>query len=184
MLAAITENQARNAMIVDICAHEVEQGNQAIVLSHRREHCSMLDMLLTQRSIKTGLMLGGSTGKATFAETAEGIRAGTTMIAVGTLKAIGQGIDLPSVSVGVVTTPIHTNEGLFKQVRGRICRASSSTNKSGARLYVMWDRDIAGRKLLDNLLKWNPTAVLVLHEEQWVPAARFISAHMPSTRRR
>jgi hypothetical protein len=104
---------------------------------------------------RSGLLLGGKDAKVEFERTRVGILAGEVRVAVGTYQAVGTGTDLPSLARGVASTPIHNNKPFLEQVKGRICRVSTATAKSDARLYVLWDRAIFGLAPLRNLCRWS-----------------------------
>ena len=172
LLATMTSNEGRNQLIVDAITYEVQQEHaQAIVISHRREHAMRLDALLTQRGVKSGTMLGGKTGKDTFKATGDGIRNGVIDVAIGTIQAIGQGIDLPSVEAGFVVTPLANNRQKWQQARGRICRISKG--KKRAVMYYLHDVTVYGKKAVENLVDWN-SKVVAWVDGGWVSADRYI----------
>jgi superfamily II DNA or RNA helicase len=171
LLAEMTNDDARNTLIHDIIAREVQAGEQVLVMSHRREHCLGIDQRLVGAGIRTGVMLGGQLGRTQFERTAAGLKVGDVRAAVGTLQAIGQAIDLPSVGVGVVTTPLANNRQKWGQARGRVCR--SAKGKTRAVLYYMLDRAIYGRRAIENLVKWNKR-VVVLDRGEWVEGKRYL----------
>ena len=165
------QNLYRNELIVSLAEREVKAGHQVLVFSHRREHCYSLDAYLTGRGTKSGVLLGGDESAERFRETIAGIKDGTVRVAVGTVQAIGQGLDLPSVSRGIVTTPIVANRQLWGQVRGRLCRTSEG--KDDAIVFVLWDRHVVGSAMVRNLCKWNRD-VKVLSGDDWVAGKRYL----------
>jgi superfamily II DNA or RNA helicase len=171
LLGEMTNDEARNALIHDAIVREVAAGEQVLVMSHRREHCLGIDQRLVGAGIRTGVMLGGQVGRAQFERTADGLKAGTFRAAVGTLQAIGQAIDLPSVGVGIVTTPLANNRQKWGQARGRVCR--SAKGKTRAVLYYCWDRAVYGRRAVENQVKWNKR-VVVLDGGEWVEGKRYL----------
>jgi superfamily II DNA or RNA helicase len=172
LLGQMGEDESRNEQVASIVAKEVGDGHQAIVLSHRREHCVTLDHLIAAtKGIKTGLLIGGADYAASFKEARKGLLSGEFRAGVGTVQAIGQGLDLPSVSVAVVATPLATNRQLFGQVRGRVCRTSQG--KEGARLYYLWDRKVYGLKAVKNLVAWNKNVVIFVRGE-WIKGRDFL----------
>jgi superfamily II DNA or RNA helicase len=146
---------ARNALIADIAAEEVRRGHQVLLFSHRRAHCERLCAFLAARGVQTGLMMGGPKDAAEARRTAQAMRDGSLRCGVGTIQAIGTGIDLPAISRGVLATPIPANRQLFGQVNGRLCR--SAKGKTDSILYVVHDSDAFGDYPLRNLRKWSPT---------------------------
>jgi superfamily II DNA or RNA helicase len=171
LLAQMVQNEDRNALVLSWILKEViEERSQAIVLTHRREHAMRIDALLAGQCIKTGTMLGGKLGKSTFEATSAGIRNRTVRVAIGTLQAIGQGIDLPSVEAGFVVTPLANNKQKWQQARGRICRVSEG--KRRAVIYYFHDASIYGRKAVENLLDWNSNVVAFVGGK-WIPAEQY-----------
>jgi superfamily II DNA or RNA helicase len=166
----LSDDFDRNELILAAVAEEAEE-EQVLVLSHRREHCMVLDQRLVGLGVRTGFLIGGADYRVEFDRSVQGIEAGTIRVGVGTFQAIGQGLDLPSVSVGVCATPIAANRQVFNQVRGRFCRTSDG--KETARLYYPWDRKVFGNKHLQNLVQWNAN-VVIRQEGQWMPAREYL----------
>jgi superfamily II DNA or RNA helicase len=173
LLKMMCQNQERNELIHGIVLEEVQRGNQVLVFSHRREHCIGIDRAIVREGVRSGTMLGSAPDKPQFDRTAAGIRDGSIRVAVGTLKAIGTGIDLPSVSAGVLATPVTNNESLFLQARGRICRASAG--KTSAALYALWDPH-TGRKAIENLMRWNKGNVVARAGDRWISGREFLDS--------
>ncbi len=155
LLDALTNDNTRDALAADIAAGEVRAGHQVLIFSHRRDHCARLSARMAGLGVPTGMMLGGPEDAAELERSANALRAGTMRCAVGTIQAIGTGIDLPSISRGVLATPIMANKQLFGQVTGRLCR--SSQGKTDAILYYLHDGEAFGDYPLRNIRKWTPT---------------------------
>ena len=85
------------------------------------------------------------------------MRARTLLSVCGTVQSLGTGIDLPSVEVGVLATPIGNNRQLYGQIRGRLSRPGEGKRPG---LYVLWDHKVTGVATLRRMLEWN-TAVQV-----------------------
>lgn len=166
----LTNDAPRNELALWAVAEEAP-AEQVLVLSPRREHCRVLDQRIVGMGIRTGFLIGGEDFRVEFRKTVKGLESGDIRVGVGTIQAVGQGLDLPTVAVGVVAVPLGSNRQVFNQVRGRFCRTSSG--KDGARLYYLWDRHVFGKKHLQNLLQWNAD-VLVLQDGVWVPGKDFI----------
>ena len=159
----------RNALALACVVRELAEGQQVIVLARRRNHCEVLDRMIVAsgavtQAAGTGYLVGGKADQREFERTADGLADGTKRVGVGTVEALGTGIDLPAVGVGVVATPIAGNKGLLNQVCGRICRAPEG--KTTARLYYLWDRHVNPGHL-ENLVKWRRT-VRLLTDSGWV----------------
>lgn len=149
-----------------------EQGEeQVLVFAHHRDHCVLLDQRLVSLGVRTGFLIGGEDYRKEFQRTVERLERGEARVGVGTFAAVGQAIDLPSVSVGVCMTPIASNRQVFNQVRGRLCRVMQG--KRGARLYYLWDRRVFGRRHLRNVVSWNAD-VVVLEDGAWVPGREYL----------
>lgn len=160
----------RNQAALRVIRDEVLAGEQVLVMAHEREHCMHLVRELVGMGIRVGYLLGGPESAREFAESVAGLRAGTLQVGVGTYKAVGTGIDIPRIGVGVAVTPIAANEQFFGQVRGRMCRTAEG--KRGARLYVLWDHEVH-RSHLKNLLRWNDDVVVRDEVGDWEPARHY-----------
>lgn len=169
LVNAMAEDPSRNALIGDLVAREVGKGKQAIVLSHRREHARVLDAIIAGHGVRSGCMLGGQEAEdeTAFDESRAGLLDGTVDVGVGTYGALGEGIDLPAVEVGVASTPIWKNKQMVNQVRGRLCRPSAG-KKRGV-LYVLYDGHALGIQPIRNIIAWNRT-VTVWHRGSWEDA--------------
>jgi superfamily II DNA or RNA helicase len=152
LLDMLAADASRDAQIADLVTREVQAGHQVLVFSHRREHCTRLSAQLAIRGVKAGVMLGGDQDSAELDRCIKGLKAGTLRAAVGTIQAVGTGIDIPTISRGVLATPIVSNKQLFGQVIGRLCR--SAPGKSDALLYYMHDEQAFGNYPIRNLRKW------------------------------
>jgi superfamily II DNA or RNA helicase len=171
LLAQMTADEERNELALRIARQEVEQGEQVLLFTHRVEHALALDSRLTEFGIRSGCMLGGADNREAFRLAADGFRAGTHRAGVGTYQAIAQGIDLPTVSRGVCTTPMHNNRQHLSQVKGRICRGADG--KEFGRLYVLVDQHVYGRKPVQNFVKWFRT-VRVFDGESWIDGKEWL----------
>ena len=151
------EDFARNELALS-CVLEEARERQVLVLSHRREHCMMLDSKIAAFGIKTGFLIGGDDYGVEFRRTVDGLERGDVRVGVGTIQMIGQGLDLPGVGVGVCATPVAANKQVFMQMLGRFCRTRAG--KSAACLYYLWDRHVFGAKHLRNIVLWNSNTVV------------------------
>jgi len=188
LLQETVQNGPRNAMIARLAAEEAAAGETVLVFTHRVLHARRLLADVASMEPRVGLLLGAVPGcENDFETTRQGLASGAVRVGVGTYQAAGTGVDLPSVSVGICTTPIHTNRPFFGQVRGRVCRVdrSKGAKKTTARLYYLWDRRIYGLNALRNLTSWNRSSV-VLVGDQWVDAKSWLKEQEASdaTRKR
>lgn len=170
----ISTDEARNALARSFAAREVAEGRQVFVFTERVEHALVLDRDLVAGGTRSGTLVGGEEYRRAFNETKARLRSGEPGAGVGTIKAIGKGTDIPTVSSAVVATPIAGNRQLFGQVRGRVCR--SAGGKESGRLYYLWDRAVAGKKAIENLERWYRGCVVVFDGSDWVPAREYLTA--------
>ncbi len=159
----------RNALVAETMLRELRAGEQVIACAHRREHVRIIQAALVESEVRSGLMLGGQDAHDAreFEETRNGLRDGSVRAGVGTYGALGEGIDLPAVAVGVAATPITSNKQKFNQYRGRLCRPSPG--KKQGRLYVVYDRRVFDERAFANILAWNRN-VKVFRDGRWVDA--------------
>lgn len=147
LLNEMSEDEDRNRKIVTLAAREVRAGHSVAVLSRRVQHCHRLVAMLAAAGVEAGLMTGGA---EEFEPSRRRLLDGTLKCVVGTVEALGTGIDVPDLSRGILVAPIGDNRQLFGQVRGRFARPG----KQDAVLFVMWDR-VNGRSVERNLRSWN-----------------------------
>lgn len=174
LLDEITTHRTRNEMIAAIGLDEAALGEQVIILTHRRDHCRVLDQAFVADRVKSGYLIGGDDYEKEFDSTRAGIESGEIRVGIGTYLALGYGVDLPAVGIGIAATPIAANKQQFNQVRGRLCRTSAATGKKGARLYYLWDANVYPRHL-DNIMAWNQS-VVVRSNGKWIPAREYKNA--------
>lgn len=157
-------DKERNLLALHCVLNEHRRGERVIVMARRRDHCRALDLELAGAAVKAGYLVGGKGDAAVFERTVRGLEDGTVRVGIGTIEALGTGIDLPQVAAAVVATPVGGNRQLLNQITGRICRKPDG--KDSARLYYLWDQHV-NRSHLANLVKWN-RVVRVLTGEGWV----------------
>jgi superfamily II DNA or RNA helicase len=179
MTDAMTADPARNALILGIVQREAADSNQQVILSHRVNHCLVLDRAINMAGVPSGCMTGEA-GMG-FDEAKAAMSAGTINVVVGTVQAMGTGVDLPSVARGMLVTPLAGNKQLFGQVWGRICR--TALDKDGARLYYLWDRKVYGLGPVENLCRWNRD-VLVHTPTGWKPGKQYLKEANAHARQR
>lgn len=170
LLAEMTSDEKRNELVMKFALREVKEGEQVIMLSHRIEHCRAIDRQLVSNGIRSGFFIGGAENHREFEATRAGIKDGTVKVGVGTYGALGVGVNLPAVSVGVATTPIGGNRFSLNQVRGRLNRKSKGKLK--ARLYMLWDRHVYPSHL-KNIIAWNPS-VAVYDGGKWIEGRHYM----------
>ena len=167
----MASDEARNELVMQALDMAFDGGSTVMVFSHRVGHCQRIDALCAERRIASGLMLGTEEWSQVFDETSKGLRAGKLRVGIGTIQAIGQGIDVPAVDRGVITTPVTSNRQQFNQIIGRICRTTKG--KDDAVVYYLWDRHVYGLNAITNLVKWT-NDVKVLEGSQWADAVDYV----------
>lgn len=182
LLDEMTTDRARNQIATYWAAHLVDTDAQVMVLSHRVDHAFALKGFVDQqlrdweRPRETAVTIGGPEHAEARITGVDGLRAGTVRAAFGTVQAMGTAVDIPSVTAGMLVTPIGKNRQLYAQVRGRICRPAAG--KACAALYVLWDPMISGKTALKRLLQWN-NVVLVWNPltDEWVDGAVYLAEY-------
>jgi superfamily II DNA or RNA helicase len=155
----LTNDDERNKLVVELVSHLSKRESPTLVFSHRVEHARELaDVALYSAGVRCGLLLGGDDNRVRFSEDKARLKSGELPVCTGTFQAVGQGIDMPAVRSGVMSTPIGNNRQFFGQVRGRICRPADG--KSIGRLYVAWDRHVFP-EMLSKMTLWNGGRVRV-----------------------
>jgi superfamily II DNA or RNA helicase len=160
LVGEMTNDETRCLLVRRVVLELVKAGTvPALVFTARREHASRLaEIELPADGIPTGLLLGSAGNAQQFEESKSLLLSGVLKVAVGTFKAVGQGIDIPNVMAGVCATPIGGNRQFFGQVRGRICRVVPG--KRVGHLYYLWDRQVFP-EAAKNLCSWNDGLVEV-----------------------
>jgi superfamily II DNA or RNA helicase len=171
LIEEMADDPARNALITSLVEAEVGEGRQVLAMAHRREHCLVMGARASASGAATGYLIGGLDYREEFRRTSKGLTAGSIRVGVGTYQACGTGIDIPSIEVGIAATPILSNKGAFRQVRGRMCRAPEG--KKVARLYALWDRHVYGFRHLENACRWNGST-FVLDGHAYVPGREYL----------
>lgn len=173
LLDAIGSDEDRNALIARYAQNEVQDGKQVLVMTWRREHVLMLTT-----GTDLGVLIGGDDYSAQFDEAKAALKAGSMNLAVGTIQATGTGIDIPSLSCGIVAAPLATNKQLLEQVRGRFCRPFK--NKKPI-VYYLADVHVFGITPVQALARSYPGLVKVLAENgEWIDPKVWIKAFRTS----
>lgn len=168
LITEMSDDEARGRVVRSVIAELVSSGNvPCLVFTHRREYAQRLaELELPADKIPSGLLLGSSANAEQFEESKRLLLDGVLKVAVGTFKAVGQGIDIPNVLSGVCATPL-ANRQFFGQVRGRICRVVPG--KRVGHLYYLWDRRVFPL-MARNLSQWNDGDVEIFNHDngRWV----------------
>jgi superfamily II DNA or RNA helicase len=170
LLDEMAADDARCAILHDVIKQERDLGEQVIVMTHRREFCRQIDLVVTQREDVSGFLIGGEDFRLEFTRTRERFERGEVGVAIGTFKAIGYAIDIPRAGVVVCATPVLSRQQ-FGQVWGRACRPFPGKKP---RLYVLWDKAVFG-DYLKKLVAWN-RSVVVRDGDRWVKGRDYVRA--------
>ncbi len=178
LLKEMAADEPRSELVTWCAAHVLEQGRQLLVMAHQREHCRAIDAALVARGVSSGFLIGGQDYEAEFDRSIAGLTEGRVRCAVGTIQAIGYGIDLPAIGDVLLSTPVAGNKYLFNQIRGRVCRGSKG--KTDSRFFYLWDREVYGTRHLRNLMRWNKRVFVLSRRgghgdtSMWVDARQYL----------
>ena len=153
MLSALTEDEARNTLILQKIVQDYEKNRESIlVVSDRKKHCEKLS-----ETLRIGnRVLTGSTKKSEREEIVEDLRSGKVKVLFSTIQLVGEGFDVPGLSALFITTPIKFS-GRVIQVVGRILRPSKGKKP---RVYDFRDNRI-------NVLYWSGIGRDRIYKKQW-----------------
>jgi len=171
LLDEITADADRRALVRDLVKSEVDGGEQVLVMAQRVELCERINAELVAAGVGSDLMLGNVANLERRQATLDGLRDGSMKVGVGTVQAVGTGIDIPSVGRGVLTTPLGSNRQLFGQIRGRLCRPGEGKR---AALYVLWDQWVVGAATLKRMIDWNRVVKVRATDGTWVDGRAYL----------
>jgi superfamily II DNA or RNA helicase len=150
LLAEMVADDRRTSQIAARVAAEVEKGETFLVFSHRVEHVNRILRMFEAAGVPAGPMLGGT---PEFERTRAGLLSGLVKVGVGTMKALGKGVNVPDVTSGYAATPVVTSSQVFRQAKGRIIRPKKDGGV--AKMWVSWDRRVFGDAPVRKLVKWH-----------------------------
>lgn len=176
LIEQMTNDADRNATIVACAEWCLQEQEQVAVLSARREHCEVLDGLITQLT-PTGRLLGGARDHGDFTESLKRFASGEVKAVVGTYAAIGVGFESHRrLARGVFATPLATQDTVrmqFMQYLGRFARAAPG--KTHGLVYVPFDPHVHGDRPVRLIRKWvSDCQVLDRRTGQFVSATQFL----------
>jgi len=138
MLSELTSNDARNRLIAEDVAAEIQQNNShgiSLVLSDRKRHCQTLQALLKHKHhIHAEVMTGDLPWEARRA-VVERMECGQVRVLIATGQLVGEGFDCPGLSTLFLTTPIRFS-GRLVQYLGRILRPAEGIERARVFDYV------------------------------------------------
>lgn len=179
LIEEITTNEERNKLAVWCAQLALEDGEQVVLLTDRREHCHTLDGMFARHGVRSGLFIGGADYKNQFAITLADLNAGRIRAAVGTYQAVGVGFEAHRrLAVGVLASPCVSNDKSklqFNQYRGRFAR--SAPGKTSGVLYYLWDRHVFGWNPVRLLTRWNKSVKLLEGDGSWIDARHYLRNH-------
>lgn len=121
LLADLTEDVRRNALIVDAVQAESARGGVSLVLSDRKQHCHALRELCHERHDLCGEVLTGETPLARRRQLVAEIRQGRVGVVFATGQLVGEGFDAGALSALFLATPVKFS-GRLVQYLGRVLR--------------------------------------------------------------
>lgn len=152
MIGELVGCSARNASIVDVLCDLYPLGRQMIVLSDRRNHLEILRDLILQRipDASVGILWGNKSGSRSKKGKEKAAEEFKQVVASGiiltTFQMSSEGIDIPSLSIGVVACP----KGNVQQAVARILRDKHPQHQPLICDFVegvsIWDRSWYKRK--------------------------------------
>jgi superfamily II DNA or RNA helicase len=116
-LKAITEDTARNELIVQNTVKAALSGRHVLVLSERVGHVESLFRMIITRLIDQGISVGMMVGSSSDCERAVAIE---SQVIIATLQLVGVGFNVPRLDTLIMATPIQSME----QAVGRVLRHS------------------------------------------------------------
>lgn len=158
LLDDLCYDKDRNELLWAFMEPSIKLGHSLLLITHRVDHAIYWDDFLRSKGVKCGLMLGGVKNKAEFRNTKKGLRDGHLQAGIGTIKKIGQALDIPPWDRGFILTPTAGNKQQLEQIIGRLRRIASG--KTEALCYYAYDQYVypyhkkAISKLYPNTYIW------------------------------
>lgn len=160
LLDSMIINNERNKQIITDIQKEVLQHNYCLVLSHRVEHCTILQRRLQEKNILCKA-ISGKTDSDIRESTLKNMKEGKLQVLLATGQLAGEGLDLPILNRLFLVTPNTSGRkkeegGKLTQYLGRIARVYPG--KKDAIVYdyvdikigVCWGMWLARRKHIYN----------------------------------
>ncbi|MBT6340858.1 MAG: DEAD/DEAH box helicase [Desulfobacula sp.] len=127
-LSELTEDHDRNQLICNTVSKNTGTGI-SLILSDRRNHCQTLhDTMLKENGIKSKV-LTGATSKTERERIINDLQNGRCKYLIATGQLIGEGFDLPEISIMFLVTPIKFS-GRVIQYIGRALRPAPGKDKA------------------------------------------------------
>jgi len=124
-LSELTRDKKRNLLICKQVINSKENGVH-LILSDRKAHCKELYRLLKNEGIRAEVLTGSTVDRS---EIITRLQKGKSKYLIATSQLIGEGFDLPSISVLFLTTPIKFDGRLIQYI-GRALRVDDGKDKA------------------------------------------------------
>ncbi len=142
MLSELTTNDARNRLIAEDVAKEVEsEQGICLVLSDRKKHCETLQGILKFRHKIDSELLTGDLKTGERQAVLERLNSGAVRVLIATGQLIGEGFDYKDLATLFFATPIRFS-GRLLQYLGRVLRPALGKDKARVYDYVDVEVDV------------------------------------------
>lgn len=176
--AEMAADDARTRIGVEIAVRAHAEGRSVVLLVARREHAAVVRAMLGVFGIDAPLMIGGEKG---FEENREAMGDGRLRCAVGTVDAVGTGLDMPAVNDAVLLAPVQSRQPV-NQIKGRICRTAEG--KRDARFWVLYDVAVFGLEMAKHHRAWSKSCSVVAGDGSMIPVREWITQRVRKEQRR
>lgn len=143
LLQKMITDEDRNELIMSLFKKEYEENHVSLILSDRLQFCHDWQEKLKNMGIESKLLIGGK-DKKVVKEREDGIQMlndKKLRVAFGTSVA-DEGLDVPILDRGFITTPTATNRRRIEQQVGRLERRADG--KTDGKMFYFWDCKING----------------------------------------
>lgn len=123
----IANDPERQRLIVDHVKRLYDVGGKTLVMSRYVEPCYSLQKQLLERfNIESGVITGKNAKEAVASY--QDMKHGDSKVIFATIGCVSTGVSISDLWDGVLISPIHTNELLLHQIRGRLMRTAPGKN--------------------------------------------------------
>jgi len=141
MTETISENKERNKIVIKLLLKLARLDKKILIMCKTRNEVLFLYGLLIKLGFDPCYALGGTKYKTQSSTALTEFKVGIKKILVATISYVGEGVDVPSVNVGVITSPVSSkNLTLLTQIIGRIRRTAPGKTESD--FYYIYDRNV------------------------------------------
>lgn len=139
-LNMVAEDGSRNNLIYRIVRKEYDSGSRIVIFTKRRSHCKDFRRNLEKVGIEVAVFWGSKSKREDKRMEVDlnRLRASQVRVAIG--NTIDEGLDFPTVNVGIITYRNAKNPGQLDQQAGRLARLFEG--KKISRLYYIHDGNI------------------------------------------